>query len=86
MASRARSKIHAPVFEPEVFWKQIYCVEESTSDIDGTFRRPRSHSAPGELRPPCPSLYVSDGPCSVRFSIFMLNVSDISFMNYVQYS
>jgi len=52
------------MFETEVFWKQMYCVDESACDIVGTFRRPaqpfgaptviwRLHSylAPGELRP-----------------------------------
>jgi len=28
------------MFEPEVFRKQIYCVEESSCDNFGTFRRP----------------------------------------------
>ena len=67
MAPGTRSKFGAPMFGLEFFWKQIYCIEESTCDIVGTFRRPRSHSAPtaviwcphsdsapGELRPPCP--------------------------------
>jgi len=31
-------------FEPEVFRKQIYCIEESTCDIVGTFRRPMQSS------------------------------------------
>jgi len=26
----ARNKIDAPMFEPEVFWKQMHCVEEGT--------------------------------------------------------
>jgi len=38
------------MFESEVFRKQNQCIEESTCDIFGTFRRPRSDSAPGELR------------------------------------
>jgi len=36
----ARSKFGAPIFETEVFRKQMYCVKESTCDIVGTFRRP----------------------------------------------
>jgi len=28
------------MFEPVVFWKQMYCFEEGTCDIVGTFRRP----------------------------------------------
>jgi len=40
MGPGARSKFGASVFEPEVFRKQLYCIEESTCDIDGTFKRP----------------------------------------------
>jgi len=39
MAPGARSKFGAPMFEPKLLPKQIYCIEESTSDIFGTFRR-----------------------------------------------
>jgi len=41
-----------PMFEAEVFWKQMYCIEESTCDIVGTFR-PRD-SSPRVLCPPSP--------------------------------
>jgi len=34
------SKFGAPMFEPDVFRKQIFCIETSTGDIVGTFRRP----------------------------------------------
>jgi len=37
MAPGARSKFDASMFEPKLFRKQIYCIEESTSDILGTF-------------------------------------------------
>jgi len=47
--ARAKSKFGATVVEPELFRKQIYSIEESTCDIVGTFRRPHSDSAPGEL-------------------------------------
>jgi len=40
MAPGARSKFGALIFEAEVFRKQMYCIEESTCDIFGTFRRP----------------------------------------------
>jgi len=40
MALGARNKFGVPVFEPEIFRKQMYCFEESTCDIVGTFRRP----------------------------------------------
>ena len=44
-----------PMFEPEVFRKQMYSVEGSICDIVGIFPHPHSHwaphsdSAPGEL-------------------------------------
>jgi len=61
MAPGARSKSGAPVFEFEVFRKQMYCIEESTCDIVGAFRRPHSNSAPGELSLPFPpSCYAPD--------------------------
>ena len=44
-------KFGAPIFEPEVFRKQIHCIEESTCDIVGTFRRsPQSFGAPIVIR------------------------------------
>jgi len=46
---------HPPMFEAEVFWKQMYCIEESTCDIVGTFR-PRD-SSPRVLCPPAPPCY-----------------------------
>jgi len=70
MAPGAKSKFGAPMFEPEVFQKQIYCTEGSTRDIVGTFRHPwqsfgasRSDSARGELCPLAPIatfLYLRD--------------------------
>jgi len=39
MASGAKSKFGAPTIETEFFQKQICCIEESTCDIVGTFRR-----------------------------------------------
>jgi len=63
MAPGARSKFGAPMFEREVFRKQMYCIEESACGIVGTFWRSHNHSAPQsdsvpvELRTPCPSRY-----------------------------
>ena len=34
----ARSKFGAPSVEPEIFRKQMYCIEESTGDIVEIFR------------------------------------------------
>ena len=70
MAPGARSKFGTPKFEPEVFRKQIYCIEESTCDIFGMFwlsrqwfgapaviRRPHNDSALGNCAPPGPARY-----------------------------
>jgi len=38
--ARGKKKIWRPIFEPEAFRKQMYCIEESGCDIVGTFRRP----------------------------------------------
>jgi len=56
MGPGAKSKFGATMFEPEAFRKQMYCTEESTCGILGTFRDPCSHSAPGELWPLAPAL------------------------------
>jgi len=46
MAPGARRKFGVPMFEPEVFLKQMYGIEENTCDIVGTFGAPRSESVP----------------------------------------
>jgi len=47
MASGARTKFGAPIFESEVLWKHIYCIEWSICDIVGNFwRPPQSFGAP----------------------------------------
>jgi len=79
MASGARSKFGAPMFEAEVFRKQIYCIEESTCDTVGTFWRPHSNLAPGELRllaPPCyaPARLVVLKSCLVPKWIYLNNL------------
>jgi len=38
--ARDNKKFGALMLEPEVFPKQMYCIEESTCDIVGLFRRP----------------------------------------------
>jgi len=48
MAPGARSKFDAHMFAPEVFRKQMHCIEK----LLGTFRHLRSNSVPGELCPP----------------------------------
>jgi len=42
MAPGAGSRFGAPMFEPEIFRKQMYSIEESICDIVGTLWRPRS--------------------------------------------
>ena len=64
---RGESKFGARMFEPEVSQKKLYCIEESTCDVAGTFQsppqwfgapavipRPHNDSAPGELFLLCP--------------------------------
>jgi len=51
MAPGARSKFGSPVFEPEVFRKQMYCIEESACDIVGTFGAPIVIRRPGNFTP-----------------------------------
>jgi len=55
--ARGKKQVWRPMFEPEIVPKQMCCIEESTCDIVGTFRSPRSDSARGKLCPPfSPSL------------------------------
>jgi len=53
MAPGARNKFAAPMFEPEVFRKQMYCFEKVLMTLLGLFG-PRSDSAPGESCPLAP--------------------------------
>jgi len=63
MAPGARSKLGAPMFEPEFFRKHMYCIKESTCDIVETFRRP-----PAVIRHPrnCASLAPLVRPLLIR--------------------
>ena len=42
------------MFEPEVFWKKMYCIEERTCDIVGTYQRPPHSLAARGVVPPLP--------------------------------
>ena len=44
--ARGKMQVWRPRFEPEVFRKQMYCVEECTCDIVGIFWLPGNHSTP----------------------------------------
>jgi len=56
MATEARSKFGAPMFELEVFRKQMYCIEVLATLL-GLFRRPRQgFDARGIMLPLPPSL------------------------------
>jgi len=48
------------MFELEVFQKQMNFIEESTCDIDGTFRRPIVTRRPGTCAALAPSRYALD--------------------------
>jgi len=58
MAPGARSKFGAPMFEPEVFRKLMYCFEKSAYDIVGTFWSPAVIRRPA-ICVPCSPRYVS---------------------------
>jgi len=84
MALGARRKFGAPVFELEVFMKQMSCIEESACDIVRTFGASCSHSAPhsdsglGELFSPCPSRHAPDADAlrsSFKYAYYLTNVS-----------
>jgi len=45
MAPGARNRFSTPMFEPKVFWELIYCIEGSTCNTVGAFRR-HGHCAP----------------------------------------
>jgi len=77
------------MFEPDLFRRKIYCIEESrpTCDIFGTFRRTRSDSAPsvvirrphcgsapGELCPPSPPRYTPAVNAILQLSSGDLNI------------
>jgi len=47
-----KKQVWRPMFEPEVFRKQISCTEESTCDNVGTFRRPALIQRPIVVRRP----------------------------------
>jgi len=47
--ARGKNKFGTPMFEPEVFPKQMYCIEEVLVTLLGLFGASRSASAPWEL-------------------------------------
>ena len=56
--ARARSEFGAPMFEAEVFRKQMYCIEESICDYSGDFSAaPAVIRRPGNCSPLSPSRY-----------------------------
>jgi len=87
MASGPRSNIGEPSFEPEVFRKQIHCIEESTCYIVGSFRRsPQSFGASIVIRVPgnCatnapPRCALGTGPSSESFKHICQNVWQLWF-------
>jgi len=58
MAPGARNKFGAPMFELEVFRKQMYCFEKSAYDIVVTFWSPAVIPCPRNCAP-FPPRYVS---------------------------
>jgi len=59
MAPGETNKFDDPMFEPEIFRKQMYYFEKTAYDIVVTFWSPaRSDSAAGEFCPLFPSLHL----------------------------
>ena len=70
MAPRTTNKFGAPMFDPELFRKQIYCIQGSTCDTFGAFRRPG-------IVPPAPPRYAPAWLSNFALH-FLLLISDIS--------
>jgi len=68
MVLGAKSKLGAPMFEPEVFQKQMCCIEKSTFGIVGTFRHPSVIDAPIVIR--------HLGYCALLVSLIMSLVAE----------
>jgi len=79
-------KFDAPMLKTKVFRKQMYCTEQSTCDIVGTFWRPSAirptpqwfgalivTQRPGNLRSPCPP---SLRPCREELCKYLLRFDD----------
>jgi len=68
MAPGARSKFGVPMFEPEFFRKQMYCIEESICDNIGIVWRPPqwfgAHLSWFRARRVGPLLLLSLRPCA----------------------
>jgi len=51
--AQGKKQVWRPMLEPEDFRKQIYCIEKSTCDIVGTFRRPPQSFGAWGIPPRC---------------------------------
>jgi len=90
MAPGTRSKFDAPMFKPEVVCKQIYCIEENTCDIAGTFRcPPPSLGAPIAIWRPgncAPLAPLSLRPCIYAYHSFLEAPLDLETLGLSLYS
>jgi len=57
MAPGARNKFGAPMFKPEVFRKQMYCIEEVPVTLLGLFGAPCTDLVPRKLCSPVTPLH-----------------------------
>jgi len=69
MAPGTRNKFAVPMFEPEVFLKQMCCFEKSTYDIVGTFGLPAVIQRPGNCAPLT---------CSLRLWCYAMKIGKFS--------
>ena len=70
MTSGARRKFDALVFEPKVFRKQMYCIEESTIEIVGLYGAPNWFDARDVVSPLSPSLRLWYTSTTVVLNLF----------------
>ena len=90
MAPGERNKFGVPVFESEVFRKQMYSFEKSAYDIVVTFWPPQWFGARGIL-PPCPLvtplvLCKNIGKISENKQIFKSERHELLFHEHLQFS
>ena len=96
MAPGTRSEFDAAMFEPEVFRKQIFCIEESICDIIKLFRRPGKCPplAPPRSAPACVTKHKIDNKTRQKHqyntipiitSIFFPREYTVAHLRFIKY-
>jgi len=84
MAPGARNKFGTPMFEPEVFQDQMYCVEASNCDIVGTVWSPEHCSPLPSLVMPQTVTFLHSSSCKlfIMDSVQKCTCNGDDFCNY----